>query len=79
MVGNRISQDMSISSRSLVLLILLTACSGLNAWGESTIPLQTPMAPPTWALLERALLAANVEASREFFLTQVLATFRPHG
>ncbi len=60
---------MSLSSRSLVLLILLTACSGLNAWGESTIPLQTPMFPPTWALLERALLAANVEASREFFLT----------
>ncbi len=60
---------MSLSSRSLVLLILLTACSGLNAWGESTIPLQTPMVPPTWALLERALLAANVEASREFFLT----------
>lgn len=32
-----------------------------------TITITTPMAPPTWALLERELLRANAAACREFF------------
>lgn len=35
--------------------------------GELTVRVQTPMAPPTWALLERELLRANTAACREFF------------
>ncbi len=56
------------------IFILATALCGAVR-GEGNIPIRTPMAPPTWALLERALLEANVEASREFFLRH----FYPDG
>jgi hypothetical protein len=34
---------------------------------SNTIRIQTPIPPPTWALLERELLRANTEACRSFF------------
>ena len=36
------------------------------AAGQSTIVVDTPMAPPEWALLERALLDANSQGADEF-------------
>jgi hypothetical protein len=35
--------------------------------GAVTVRLETPMPPPSWALLERELLRANVRACEEFF------------
>ena len=37
--------------------------------GDVTIHVESPMAPPTWALLERELLKANAVACEEFFET----------
>ena len=37
------------------------------ALGEITIAVDSPMTPPSWALLERELLRANTEACKEFF------------
>src|SRR6516165_7216841 len=34
---------------------------------EPVLTIETPMSPPTWALLERELLRANTAACREFF------------
>jgi hypothetical protein len=34
---------------------------------EALVRIETPMAPPTWALLEREVLRANARACREFF------------
>src|SRR5437667_12791815 len=34
---------------------------------EVTLSLDTPMSPPTWALLERELIRANTAACEEFF------------
>ncbi len=50
------------------------ACFGLvlflataNASDETVVTIDSAMAPPNWALLERALIAENARACREFF------------
>jgi len=49
----------------LTLLLLSVACLALAA--EPTIKIDTPVAPPAWALLEREVLRANAAACEEFF------------
>lgn len=49
----------------LVSILLLTTTT--VAGQLPTINIDTPMSPPEWALLERALLDANAEACREFY------------
>ena len=48
------------------LLLTLTIHAGVYA-DDVRLVLDKPMAPPTWALLERGLLRAGTEACREFF------------
>src|SRR5258706_4787518 len=53
--------------------LALACCTSLAADAASTgadvsIRIDTRMAPPRWALLERQLLSENVPACREFFL-----------
>ncbi len=52
-----------------ILLVLAHPVSPLKASkaAEATIRITTPMAPPSWALLERELLRANHRACLEFF------------
>jgi len=47
-------------------LAVLVVTGALCA-GEVTIAIDTPMPPPTWALLERELLRANTRACEEFY------------
>ncbi|MDO8544137.1 MAG: hypothetical protein Q7S40_27160 [Opitutaceae bacterium] len=57
-------------ARSRIIALTAAAASvGLALAAESTPPLtiDTPMAPPAWARLERELLAAQAPACREFF------------
>ena len=56
-------------SRFWPLLLVLLGISGTVAQGKAAIQLRKPMSPPAWALLQRALLRANVEACSEFFST----------
>jgi hypothetical protein len=51
------------------LLAIALRCEGLHGAEPdvATVRIETPMAPPTWALLERELLRAHVGACREFF------------
>ena len=44
-----------------------TADSAAPAGPASTVTIDTPMAAPKWAQMERQLLAENVPAAREFF------------
>jgi len=46
------------------LMLMLTTA---NASAETVVTIDSAMAPPTWALLERALIAENERACREFF------------
>ena len=48
------------------MLALLVLGDSLLA-GEPPIVIDTPMSPPTWALLERELLSANAAACEEFY------------
>lgn len=50
----------------LTLLLVLLFTTPLVA-GELTLEIDTPQAPPNWAVLQRHLLAANAEACRVFF------------
>jgi hypothetical protein len=52
-----------------VAALAFAACAGPagSASQTSTIAVNTPMAAPKWAQLERQLLAENVPAAREFF------------
>ncbi|MFP6677180.1 MAG: hypothetical protein VB878_18995 [Pirellulaceae bacterium] len=51
---------------AIYLVVLVTTCR--QAAAQSTaIAVDSPMLPPNWALLERALLDANTTACREFF------------
>ena len=52
----------------MVRLCLLASLIGASFLATPvTIAVDTPMAAPKWARLERQLLAANVPACREFF------------
>lgn len=48
-------------------LALLCAMTPAARGDDAAIRVETPMSPPTWALLERQLLDANSAACREFF------------
>jgi len=51
--------------------LLITGFAGVilraSQAGEASVRLETPMPPPTWALLERELLRANERACEEFY------------
>ena len=47
-------------------VICLTFLPSLEA-DETVITVQTPMTPPGWALMERALLRENALACEEYF------------
>jgi hypothetical protein len=53
--------------RTASALLLATVASPSLAASPATLEIKTPMAPPEWALLERALLKANAEACEAFF------------
>src|SRR5438045_2840268 len=53
--------------RRMLLSLLLFSIAAVAVGGEPTIKIETPMAPPAWALLERELLKANAAACEEFF------------
>src|SRR3954464_13660380 len=53
------------ATATAVLLTLVLAHRGVTA--EPAITIDTPMAPPAWALLEREVLRANSAACEEFF------------
>src|SRR2546426_4768635 len=46
---------------------LIVTQLGLSATQGPSIPIETPMPPPAWAVLERQLLTATTEACKEFF------------
>ena len=48
-------------------LAALVAAAPVIAPAPATIEIDTPMAAPAWAVLERRLLAEQVPACREFF------------
>src|SRR6476469_7742789 len=50
----------------LCLVAALLVAPGFVAAGPKLV-LDTPMSPPTWALLQRQLLRSNTEACREFY------------
>jgi hypothetical protein len=60
---------MVTSSRChLIAALLVLAIKSASAWAETvTIEVQTPLAPPAWALLERELLSASAQACEAFF------------
>jgi hypothetical protein len=51
---------------ALALCSLIAMDAGLFA-GDVKLVIDTPMAPPSWAVLERELIRANTEACEEFF------------
>jgi hypothetical protein len=64
MIHNKISRHALIVCATLMVCQLLVAPSAAE---EVTIDIETPMAPPAWAVLERQLIRANEDACREFF------------
>jgi hypothetical protein len=52
---------------TLFLAASLTVSIAAAAEGWPTLIVDTPLSPPTWGLLQRALLRANTEACREFY------------
>src|SRR5213080_2223653 len=53
--------------REFVTASVLLVTFRLAIAAEPTIEIDTPMAPPAWALLEREVLRANAAACEEFF------------
>ena len=49
---------------SLLVLALVSRSALCN---DATISVETPMSPPTWAVLQRELIKANTAACKEFF------------
>src|SRR4051812_13796481 len=54
-------------SQVALMVLLLTWSTAGRAAGDVTVPVETPMAPPPWAVLERELLQDNTRACLEFF------------
>jgi hypothetical protein len=55
-------------TQTLFSLVLLFAANPICGWSQGPhIDISSTLAPPEWALLERALLDANEDACREFF------------
>lgn len=52
---------------SLSLFVGILASSGTGETREPTLSIESPLSPPTWALLERELLRQNALACRAFF------------
>ncbi len=52
--------------RRLCLLTLLAVATHPLRAADVTVSIDTPLSPPTWALLQRSLLDANTAACREF-------------
>jgi hypothetical protein len=52
---------------ALTFLLLWPETARVAAAKEATLRIETPMAPPSWALLERELLRASTRACEEFF------------
>ena len=68
--GSRASRRIRRGSLGgLVFTLTVTLCLPAQAGAEhaTQITINTPMAPPAWAVLERELLRANAVACREFF------------
>ncbi len=63
------SQERNFDDFHLVLatLICLSASSWLSAGESPHLNITTPLPPPAWAVMERALLDANAEACRQFY------------
>src|SRR5262249_4007859 len=61
----------SMPTRAFLAALLVGSVAVPCASGQPakpvTITLDTPLSPPTWALLERELLRANTAAAKEFF------------
>jgi hypothetical protein len=54
--------------RLLAMVTVFVVALGVQASGaEPTVEINTPLAPPAWALLERELLRTNATACEEFF------------
>lgn len=51
----------------LLPLVLLALYRSPGSAAEPSLTIDTPMSPPTWALLERELIRANTAACEEFF------------
>jgi hypothetical protein len=51
----------------VIFLSLVCAGSGPESPAEGVLTIETPVAPPEWALLERELIRANTAACQEFF------------
>lgn len=49
------------------LLIAFGLAGATSAWAQVTLEVDTPQAPPAWALLERELLRTNARACEEFY------------
>ena len=57
-----------LSVSSLAMTVVPETCTfGAEPAGAVAVRLDTPLAPPGWALLERELLRANARACEEFF------------
>ena len=57
----------SLSIPLAIAALILVSSVPTAAAGESMIRIDTPMAPPAWALLERELLRASARACKEYF------------
>ncbi|MCA9073970.1 MAG: hypothetical protein KDA93_02970 [Planctomycetaceae bacterium] len=63
------ASDRQHSTSRLLTLTLFVFVATTNLFAEETTPvaIDSPMAPPAWAVMERALLDANAEACRLFY------------